>query len=152
MMQNWTHQQRLAYRNIRLKQHLFDLTLHPGLDDSVQMPNARYLNSFADHINYFIAAVPKESGVFRRGLLTIRPGLSEAQISIAKEVILFRLPNFIIGFEELHCVQLRWVPILTHEPCSTWLSDRTVSIKRRREGDAGSGRHLCAEANSEELN
>eukprot|EP00347_Sterkiella_histriomuscorum_P012448 403368534 len=54
---NLNQDQQVALRNVRLKQFLFDLTMHESCGKTAQMPSSRYLSIFADALNILASSV-----------------------------------------------------------------------------------------------
>ncbi|CDW91413.1 UNKNOWN [Stylonychia lemnae] len=87
-----TSEQILALRNVRMKQFLFDLSMHEDCGKSVQMPSSRYLNMYADVLN-LLSNNKDDFQHFSMLLKKFIPNISQEQISITREVI-FLLVNF----------------------------------------------------------
>lgn len=75
----------VALRNVKLKQFLFDLTMHESCGKNARMPSSRYLNAFADALNKLANNVNDEAN-FAKIVKGVIPHIADQKIPLMIEV------------------------------------------------------------------
>ena len=80
----WVQMQKIAYRNIQLKQFFFELAAASDVEKSVQMPSTQYLSVFADTVNFMRNCAHQlsfeQEDLFRKSMLKVFPLMTESML------------------------------------------------------------------------